>query len=162
MCKKFRRKEVDAMAGLVAQNGLNFSVDLIYTIAFSHEDYELFDRLFGNLVTFSRKYDEDIVVVWFILNIDEELSKYGGFKDIPTRSIVRKYLPLVVESETFIKSDIGFLRRTLENYIEKETVNERKPSLGIISLARDVEEAVNNPKIHVRNLVLGDMKKKRR
>lgn len=147
------------MKPVVAHNGLAYHVNLIYTIPMNSSQYRCFQLLYGNLVAFLHKINDDGMMIQFTININEEISKFGRFKDIPTRAELEKFMPIIVESDTFKNSDIVFLKGLISGYIEKEKFNQRKVPIEVTILKAKLEKAFSEPEISVKNLVLLKTKK---
>lgn len=142
------------MNPLVAHNGLAYHVNLIYTITLTSGQFRWFQMLFGNLVVYLNRIDDEGIVVQFTVNVNEEVAKYGRFKDVPTKAEVEKFLPILVESDTFFQSDIKFVHEVIQRYMKKEQFHERKIPVEVMALKDRIEEALGNPKVTVNNLIL--------
>lgn len=144
---------------LIAQNGLSYNVNLIFLIPMNTQEFKKFNKLFGSLVNFVEKINDEGIIVHFILNIDEELSKFGRFKDVPGKVEINNYMPIIEESELFLKSDIKFLSNVIELYTKKENFknrsNKNKEDQYVIeALERKVKNSINRPYIQIRNLII--------
>lgn len=114
------------MSELTAQNGIKYSVKLIYKIPMETGVHCFLSDLFSGLITFMDKIDDAGVLIQLELDINEEIGKFGRFRDVPTRREIQKYLPIIFESDTYLNSDVVFLTNVVGNYLRKETYNKKK------------------------------------
>ncbi|KAB3539070.1 hypothetical protein F8154_01160 [Alkaliphilus pronyensis] len=142
------------MKGLTAQNGLQFTVDIGFNIILDSSEYKWFERHFGNLISYDSKLMDTGVNISFKININEELSRMGRFKDVPSKTEVKRYLPIVLTSDTYLKSDIVFLKNVNQYYIEKEKAKGRRITNEAINVFEKVKESINEVEISINNLML--------
>ena len=142
------------MKHIVAQNGLSYSIDIVFAFKMKSHEYEWFQNLFGKLVSYQSRINDDGIVVQFTVNANEEISKYGSFKDIPSKTEVKRYLPILLESESFLRSDIFFLRRVIEEYIKKERFRGNNEPPEITILIQEFKNITNYAEIFIKNLAL--------
>lgn len=147
------------MKHLVAQNGLSYSIDIVFTFKMKSSEYKWFQQ-FEGLVDCQSKINDDGVSIIFTINVNEEISKYGGFKDVPSRTEVERYMPILIQSETFEKSDIVFLKNTIEGYVKKERFKGNNEPPEIFALLQEFKEISNFAEIQIKNLVLNKKSKK--
>jgi len=142
------------MNPLIAHNGLAYHVNLIYTLTLTSGQFRWFQLLFGNLVVFLNRINDEGIVVQFTVNVNEEISKYGRFKDVPTKAEMHKFLPIIIESDSFSQSDVKFIDNVIHHYIEKEQFHHRKIPIEVMALRDRMEQALKDPQVTVNNLVL--------
>lgn len=147
------------MKHLTAQNGLAYNVSLVYTIMLNTSQYRWFQQLFGNLVSYLNRINDEGIMIQFSINVNEELSKFGGFKDIPTKTEISKFMSIILKSESIENSDIVFLHNLVKHYIQKERFNHRRIPVEVTVLKNLLDTALNEPEIIVNNLVLSKSKK---
>lgn len=140
------------METLKARNGLAYSVNLMFLVPMSTDEFQKFNALFGNLVNFVEKINDEGIIVYFTLNINEELSKLGEFKDIPSKAEIKNYIPIIKDSEVFLNSDINFLIKIIELYIIKENFNKNLDLSLIKYLEQKIKKSIDSPYIQIRNL----------
>ncbi|MBU5675644.1 hypothetical protein KQI88_04375 [Alkaliphilus sp. MSJ-5] len=140
------------MEKLKARNGLAYSVNLVFLVPMNENEFQKFNVLFGNLVNFVEKINDEGIIVHFTLNINEELSKFGEFKDVPSKTEIKNYIPLIKDSEVFLNSDINFLIKTIELYRIKENFNKNLDVSLIKYLEEKIKKSIDNPYIQIRNL----------
>ncbi|MGV8145678.1 MAG: hypothetical protein ACLKAK_05260 [Alkaliphilus sp.] len=114
------------MSNLTAQNGIKYSVKLIYKIPMETGVHCYFSDLFGSLITFTTKIDDSGILIQMELIINEEIGKFGRFRDVPTKREIQNYLPIVFESNTYLNSDIVFLTNVATNYMRKEVFSKKE------------------------------------
>ncbi len=146
------REEANYLEKLKARNGLAYSVNLMFLVPMSTDEFQKFNTLFGNLVNFVEKINDEGIIVYFTLNINEELSKLGEFKDVPSKTEIKNYIPLIKDSEVFLNSDINFLIKTIGLYIIKENFNKNLDVSLIKYLEEKIKKSIDNPYIQIRNL----------
>ncbi|MBM7615778.1 hypothetical protein [Alkaliphilus hydrothermalis] len=148
------------MKPLVAQNGLEYHVDLKFSIAVSNSQNQIFQLLFEKLVTSKNTINDEGMMIQFNLNVNEEIGKFGRFKDVPGKTEIQQYMPIILSSPTYLGSDIVFLANLIKNYIEKEKFQKRKVPVDAIMLDKKIIDALENPTIMIKNLVLTKKHKK--
>ncbi len=148
------------MTYLVAQNGLSFSIDIVFTFKMESNDYKWFHDLFKGLVEYKTKISDDGISVEFFISVNDEISKYGRFKDVPSKTEVERYLPILMESEIILKSDVCFLRNTIEAYVKKERFKGKKEPDSITVLLEKFKDISKFSDIRIKNLVLQKKNKK--
>lgn len=148
------------MTYLVAQNGLSFSIDIVFTFKMESNEYKWFHDLFKGLVEYKSKISDDGISVEFNINVNDEIAKYGRFKDVPSKTEVERYLPILMESETILKSDIYFLRNTIGEYVKKERFKGKKEPERITILLKDFKDISKFADIKIKNMVLQKKNKK--
>lgn len=153
------RKVVNIMKHLVAQNGLSYSIDIVLTFKMRSSEYKWFKQ-FEGLVECQSKINDDGVAIIFTINVNEEISKYGRFKDVPSRTEVERYMPILLESETFKHSDIVFIRNTIEGYVKKERFKGNNEPPEIFALLQEFKTITKFAEINIKNLVLNKKSKK--
>ena len=146
------REEANYLEKLKARNGLAYSVNLVFLVPMNENEFQKFNALFGNLVNFVEKINDEGIIVHFTLNINEELSKFGEFKDVPSKTEIKNYIPLIKDSEVFLNSDINFLIKTIELYRIKENFNKNLDVSLIKYLEEKIKKSIDNPYIQIRNL----------
>ncbi|SCX95603.1 hypothetical protein [Alkaliphilus peptidifermentans] len=147
------------MKGIIAQSGLQFSIDIVFKVKLESNEYRWFQRLFGNLVNYNNEVTEKGIIISFILNINEEISRMGRFKDVPSKTEVKRYMPLIMASDTYLKSDIEFIKNVNYYYIEKEQAKGRKLPKETVILYEKVKKSIEEADIKINNLVLSKHKK---
>ncbi len=123
------------------------------------EIHYFFSDLFGKLTTFTNKIDDEGVLIQMELDINEEIGKFGRFRDVPTKREIQKYLPIVFESDTYLYSDIVFLTNMVGEYLRKELFYKRKISKKLESLKTILSKKEKFMEIIVINLVESSRKK---
>lgn len=147
------------MKHLIAQNGLSYSIDIVFTFKMKSDEYKWFQQ-FEGLVDYQIKINDDGVCIIFKININEEISKYGRFKDVPSRVEVERYMPILIQSEAFEKSDVVFLKNTIEGYVKKERFKGNSEPPEIFALLQEFKNIMNFADIQIKNLVLNKKSKK--
>lgn len=142
------------MGSLVAQNGLKYIVNLVFLIPMTTDEFKKFKYLFQNLVSYVEKINDEGIVIHLTLNINQEISKFGKFKDVPSKTDIINYKPLINNSETFLKSDIYFLYKTMDLYSQKEAFKGIKKSPIISELKEKIKVSMDSPYIQIRNLIV--------
>jgi len=145
---------------LVAQNGLEYHVDFKFSIPVSDSQNQWFHLLFDQLVTSKNTINDEGMIIQFNLNVNEEIGKFGRFKDVPGKTEIQQYMPIILSSQTYQSSDIVFLANLIKTYIEKEKFHKRKVPVDLIMLDNKINEALGNPEITIKNLVLTKKQKK--
>jgi|GEM_PF-3252253 len=148
------------MTHLVAQNGLSYSIDIVFTFKMQSGVYKWFNGLFKNLVEHQSKINDDGIVVQFFINVNEEIAKYGRFKDVPSKSEVERYLPILLASDTLMQSDVFFLRNTIEAYVKKERFKGNYEPPEITTFIKEFKDITKAADIQIKNLVLQKKTKK--
>ena len=148
------------MTHIVAQNGLSYSIDIVFTFKMQSVVYKWFHGLFKSLVEHQSKIYDDGIVVQFCINVNEEISKYGRFKDVPSKSEVERYLPILLTSDTLVLSDIFFLRNTIEAYLKKERFKGNEEPPEITAFIKEFKDITKVADIQIKNLVLQKKGKK--
>jgi len=118
-----------------------------------------FSDLFGKLTIFTNKIEDEGILIQMELDINEEIGKFGRFRDVPTKREIQKYLPIVFESDTYLYSDIVFLTNTVREYLKKELFNKREIPNNLESLNKILSEKEKFMEIIVINLVESSRKK---
>ncbi|GAB6084800.1 hypothetical protein JCM11672_00710 [Alkaliphilus crotonatoxidans] len=142
------------MKPVIAHNGLAYHVNLIYTVPMDTKQYHCFKFLFGNLVAYLNKINDEGMMIQFTININEEISKFGRFKDIPTKAELRKFMPIILESDTYQNSDVAFLMNLIHDFMKKERFNRRNMPQEVLILKEKLEGVLKEPEIAIKNLVL--------
>ncbi|KAB3530722.1 hypothetical protein [Alkaliphilus serpentinus] len=144
---------------LIAQNGLEYTVDLIFTIPMATDEFKVLQLLIGNLVKYTYKISDEGIIVIYTLNVDAEIAKMGRFKDVPSVTEIKKYMPLVVATDTFMKSDLVFSNDVINYYIDKEAFNGKLILDELKQIQEKLQNTVKNPTIKITNLILNKRKK---
>ncbi len=149
------------MKPLIAQNGLEYHVNLYFPLLLSNNQYEKFQVYFGNLVSFTKRINDEGILIQFNLNINEEIGTFGRFKDVPGQTEINTFMPIILSSSTYLNSDIIFLSNLVNNYLVKEKFHNRKVPVDIIMLEKKIVKSIEKPEIIICNLVLSDNKNKK-
>ncbi|MFZ5966490.1 MAG: hypothetical protein ACOYVK_04865 [Bacillota bacterium] len=138
---------------LTAQNGLKYTVDYKFTIPLTKQEYETFYTYFSHLISYTWRIFDEGIMLTHVLNLNEELGKFGRFKDVPGQSEIRKYESIIQQSETYMYCDIVFLVNLIKNYVKKETLHGKKVREEIQKIFEKVENALKYPEIVIKHIV---------
>lgn len=144
---------------LTAQNGLEYTIDLLFTMQMMSNHFKKLQHLIGNLVNYTYKIGDEGIIVIYKLNIDEEIMKMGRFKDVPTITEINRYLPLVYSSDTYMKSDIVFSKNVIFYYMDKESFSKGRVAEELKEIYKLLESAINNPTVKISNLIYSKKRK---
>ena len=117
------------------------------------ETHCFFSDLFGKLTTFTNRIDDEGILIQMEIDINEEIGKFGKFRDVPTKREIEKYLPIVFESDTYLYSDIVFLANMVGEYLRKELFYKREISNSLEKLNKILSKKEELMEIIVINLV---------
>ncbi|WP_026476267.1 hypothetical protein [Alkaliphilus transvaalensis] len=141
------------MKPLVAQSGLQYHVNLSFSISLTNNQLQQFKKLFENIVACAIRINDEGITLRFEINVNDDIGSYGGFKDVPGKTEVNKFMPILLTSDTFLKSDIVFLSNLVKDFINKEKFHKRKMPIDVIMLDKKITKALETPEITITNLV---------